>query len=61
MKCPACKSENSTVIDTRRYDETIRRVRNCEDCGHVWATYEMNEKAITIYTHPTTKLLNSGI
>jgi transcriptional repressor NrdR len=41
MKCPYCDSENqSTVIDTTREDEGIRRRRECKSCGKRFTTYE---------------------
>ncbi len=40
MRCPYCLQENSKVIDTRESDETIRRRRECLNCGRRFTTYE---------------------
>jgi transcriptional repressor NrdR len=40
MRCPFCAQENSKVIDTRESEETIRRRRECLDCGRRFTTYE---------------------
>lgn len=45
MKCPFCKSDDTAVIDTRLSDDgdTVRRRRECEDCGKRFTTYERVE------------------
>jgi transcriptional repressor NrdR len=45
MKCPYCKSENTGVIDSRLSDdgESVRRRRQCEECGKRFTTYERTE------------------
>src|SRR5919202_1869263 len=40
MRCPYCAKEDSRVIDTRESDETIRRRRECLNCGRRFTTYE---------------------
>ncbi len=40
MRCPFCGKEQNKVIDTRESDETIRRRRECTDCGRRFTTYE---------------------
>ncbi len=40
MHCPFCGKEQNKVIDTRESDETIRRRRECLDCGRRFTTYE---------------------
>lgn len=40
MRCPYCAQENSKVIDTRESEETIRRRRECLNCGRRFTTYE---------------------
>ncbi len=46
MKCPACESEESKVLESRDVVETgaIRRRRECEKCEHRFTTYERIEK-----------------
>jgi len=39
VNCPQCQS-NTTVIDSSG-DESIRRRRQCESCGHRFTTYEL--------------------
>jgi len=53
MRCPACGSPNNKVVDTRRYDQCIIRVRVCDDCGQPWRTAEgihvVIEKTVTTF------------
>ena len=45
MKCPACSSLDSRVVDSRTTKEgvSIRRRRECESCRHRFTTYERPE------------------
>ena len=44
MKCPFCGNENTKVIDSRPTDDSsIRRRRQCEECGERFTTYEKVE------------------
>ena len=45
MKCPYCSFEESKVIDSRSTEEgtTIRRRRECLECGKRFTTYEKIE------------------
>lgn len=45
MKCPYCKAEDTAVIDSRLSDDgdSVRRRRECEDCGKRFTTYERVE------------------
>ncbi len=45
MKCPYCGSDDTKVIDSRPADDnaSIRRRRECEDCGKRFTTYEKVE------------------
>ena len=45
MKCPFCNYENTKVIDSRPADDnsSIRRRRECEECGKRFTTYEKVE------------------
>lgn len=40
MKCPFCSSQRLRVIDKRGSGESIRRRRQCGDCGKRFTTYE---------------------
>lgn len=46
MKCPACHYNGTRVIDSRPVDEgrSIRRRRECEDCGYRFTTFEKVEE-----------------
>lgn len=46
MKCPKCTHENSKVIESRETNEgdSIRRRRECLDCGCRYTTYERVER-----------------
>ena len=51
MYCPACNYEDTKVIDSRLVEEgrTVRRRRECLECGHRFTTYErLNEKPLII-------------
>lgn len=45
MKCPFCGKENTRVIDSRPADDnsSIRRRRQCDECGKRFTTYEKVE------------------
>ena len=44
MKCPYCGKENRRVIDSRPTDDSsIRRRRQCDECGKRFTTYEKVE------------------
>ena len=45
MKCPFCGVDNTRVVDTRAADDntSIRRRRQCNDCGKRFTTYEKVE------------------
>lgn len=45
MKCPFCSKENTKVIDSRpaEEDNSIRRRRQCDECGKRFTTYEKVE------------------
>ncbi|MDR1797950.1 MAG: transcriptional regulator NrdR [Clostridiales Family XIII bacterium] len=46
MKCPYCDNSDTKVVDSRPTDEgqTIRRRRECEQCGRRFTTYEKIEE-----------------
>ena len=44
MKCPYCGKENTRVIDSRPTDDSsLRRRRQCDECGKRFTTYEKVE------------------
>ncbi len=45
MKCPFCNKENTKVIDSRPAEDnfSIRRRRQCDECGKRFTTYEKIE------------------
>ncbi|AOM82272.1 transcriptional regulator NrdR [Salisediminibacterium beveridgei] len=45
MKCPKCHHNGTRVLDSRPSDEgrSIRRRRECEECGHRYTTFERVE------------------
>lgn len=44
MKCPYCNKESTKVIDSRGAENnSIRRRRQCENCGKRYTTYERIE------------------
>ena len=42
MRCPFCNYNDSRVVDSRSVDDgaSIRRRRECPDCGRRFTTYE---------------------
>ena len=50
MKCLFCGCEDSKVIDSRSADEgrTIRRRRECTECGKRYTTYETIEDTLSL-------------
>lgn len=40
MQCPFCAHEDNKVIDTRESSDSIRRRRQCSNCGKRYTTYE---------------------
>lgn len=47
MRCPKCHHNSSRVVDSRQTDDgrTIRRRRECENCGFRFTTFEKIEAA----------------
>lgn len=47
MKCPSCQCNHSRVVDSRPVDEgrSIRRRRECEECGYRFTTFEKVEES----------------
>lgn len=45
MKCPRCAHTNSRVVDSRQSEDSnsIRRRRECEQCGYRFTTFEKVE------------------
>ncbi|MCQ2413360.1 MAG: transcriptional regulator NrdR [Clostridia bacterium] len=56
MKCPACGSRDSRVLDSRPVEEdaSIKRRRECPVCGKRFTTYEV------VDTVPVTVIKRSG-
>ena len=56
MKCPACNSQDSRVLDSRPVDDgsSIKRRRECPVCGKRFTTYEV------VDTVPITVIKRSG-
>jgi transcriptional repressor NrdR len=51
MRCPKCTGQEDKVIDSRssREGASIRRRRECLDCGHRFTTYEeVEEKSLVV-------------
>lgn len=46
MKCPACRSTENHVVDSRlgKDGDVVRRRRECEKCGRRFTTYERIEE-----------------
>jgi transcriptional regulator NrdR family protein len=46
MGCPGCTSTETQVVDSRPSFGSIRRRRECQDCGTRFTTHEYHERAI---------------
>ncbi len=46
MRCPECGHEDTRVLESRLSHEgrSVRRRRNCPDCGYRFTTYEREEE-----------------
>jgi transcriptional repressor NrdR len=46
MRCPVCEHDSSRVMESRDLEDgaSIRRRRECLDCGHRFTTYERVER-----------------
>lgn len=52
MRCPKCADNNDKVLESRSFDDnnTVRRRRECLNCGHRYTSYERIEiKPIKIH------------
>lgn len=50
MHCPACRTADTRVVDSRSADEgsAIRRRRSCPACGHRFTTFERVEEVALV-------------
>ncbi len=46
MRCTKCNSDKLSVVDSRSDGQTIRRRRECQDCGVRFTTYERLELSL---------------
>ena len=46
MRCPVCSHEESRVVDSRTSAESIRRRRQCAQCGARFTTHERRERRL---------------
>jgi transcriptional regulator NrdR family protein len=46
VKCPTCGHGEHRILRTKERGSAIRRNRQCDRCGHKWATLEVNENEI---------------
>lgn len=51
MNCPNCKTE-MRVIDTRKFDTCVIRVRRCLTCGSACKTVEESIEIHYTFTYP---------
>jgi len=45
MNCPYCGYQDSKVVDSRDVNDSVRRRRQCLDCGSRFTTYERLQQA----------------
>lgn len=41
MKCPYCESDKIRVVDTRKFDTVVLRIRVCDTCRMSFQTEEL--------------------
>ena len=59
MLCPACKSDQVSVVDSRpRYRTTWRR-RSCANCGYRFNTCELEEEQYKAFSRLRSAILES--
>lgn len=46
MICPKCKSDQLHCVDSRPAPESVRRRRECLECGHRFSTIEIPEERL---------------
>ena len=46
MKCPKCLEGITQVTATRRYNNRVKRYRQCPECGHKFCTTELTTDAL---------------
>jgi transcriptional repressor NrdR len=46
MNCPTCHHTEHHVMRSKARGNVIRRVRQCDRCGHRWATLEIEERVV---------------
>jgi len=46
LSCPKCGSNYSQVVKTMKFDNFVRRYRQCHHCGKNWPTTEYSNKPI---------------
>jgi transcriptional repressor NrdR len=46
MRCPRCQHEDTKVIDSRTSGDSIRRRRECLECGERFTTHERLEQRV---------------
>lgn len=58
MKCPECKGNQVSTIDSRALDKgnSVRRRKKCEDCGYRWSTYELPKSMFDFYEEQMKRL-----
>ena len=56
MICPDCKG-STKVIDTDKGEASIRRRRECKDCGFRFTTYEVH----AVYLEALVKVLDAKV
>jgi transcriptional repressor NrdR len=44
--CPNCNSTKTSVVNSRRIPDAVKRRRVCEDCGGRFTTYEKVGKVV---------------
>lgn len=58
MRCPKCKSDSISTVDTRHVDKhnSIRRRKQCLSCLDKWTTYELDNNLLSFFESHIQKL-----
>lgn len=57
MRCPKCKSYNQRIVDSRPANNTVKRRRECLDCGFRFNTVEFSNETLQEYEEDIERVL----
>ncbi len=61
MQCPLCGSWQQEVVDSRPKADSVRRRRECADCGFRFSTIEIRKEVYDRMTPPDREALRASV